>query len=130
MRISELARRTGVTTASVRFYEAEGVLPAPERAGNGYREYDEDDVCRLRIVVALRKLGLDPEESGRLAALCVGGQCDVMADQLRARVGRQRDIVAAARAELDHLEAELAGLDRALQSGEDTNLCPGKECCA
>src|SRR5262245_53123703 len=128
MKVSELAERAGTTAKTIRFYEAEGVLPLPARSENGYREYSDDDICRVRIVVALRRLGLEPDESGRLASMCVGGDCDGMAQQLVVRIARRRMDVAAARAELDHLEAELAGLERALASGASTDhLCTGKE---
>ncbi len=130
MRVSELAERAGITSAAIRFYEAEGILPAPPRAPNGYRDYAEPDVCRLRIVVALRGLGLDLAESGRLAGMCAEGECDDMAGELSGRLVARRREVAAARAELDHLDSELAALERALVSGQPRDLlCPGKEDC-
>lgn len=64
MQISELARRAGVAASAVRWYEAVGVLPAPPRRANGYRDYSEEDVSRLRIVISLRRLGLGPEDAG------------------------------------------------------------------
>ena len=70
MNISELAAKTGVTAKAIRFYEAAGVLPTPRRAANGYREYTDDDLCRLRLVVTLRSIGIALAESGRLATLC------------------------------------------------------------
>jgi len=67
MNQSDLAERAGMTPTAIRLYQTEGMLPEPPRADNGYREYGEADVCRLRIVVALGGLGLDLAESGRLA---------------------------------------------------------------
>jgi DNA-binding transcriptional MerR regulator len=93
------------------------VLPAAPRAGNGYREYSEDDLCRLRLVVALRGLGLELSESGRLAALCREGECDVMGGQLLERVSERRKAVAAARVEIDHLDRELEAVERAMSDG-------------
>lgn len=117
MKVSELARKAGVTAAAVRFYEAEGILPTATRAANGYRDYDKNDLCRLRTVVALRGLGLELSECGRLAALCQDDQCDTMERQLLDRLGERRAAVAAARAELDHLDRELANLESALRAG-------------
>ncbi|GAA3586483.1 MerR family transcriptional regulator [Amycolatopsis ultiminotia] len=56
MRIGELARLTGTTTRALRFYEAEGLLPAG-RAANGYREYDEDDLRLVAEIQTLRDVG-------------------------------------------------------------------------
>ncbi len=109
MRIGELARRVGITPSAVRWYEDVGVLPAPDRGENRYREYGATDVARLRLVVSLRRLGLAPADAGRLAGLCLerGGVdldlAPVLADQ-RAAIARQR-------ADLDRLEAELLDLE-------------------
>ncbi|MCW2880764.1 MAG: putative transcriptional regulator, MerR family [Sphaerisporangium sp.] len=52
MRIGELARRAGVSTRALRYYEQQGLLSA-RRSTNGYREYDESDV---RLVTEIRSL--------------------------------------------------------------------------
>jgi MerR family copper efflux transcriptional regulator len=124
VKVSELARRAGITPAAVRFYESQGVLPAAPRAANGYRDYGEEDVCRLRLVVSLRGLGLELSESGRLAALCQDGRCDVMEEQLLDRIARRRQEIATARAELDHLDRELATLERSARAGRMLPLAP------
>lgn len=120
MKVSELAERAGLSPAAIRFYEAEGIVPPAARAGNGYREYTDSDLCRVRLIVSLRGLGLELPECGRLASLCQDGQCDTMERQLLTRLGARREAVARARAELDHLDTELAALQRGLQRGERT----------
>jgi DNA-binding transcriptional MerR regulator len=47
--IGELAKATGVSTDTLRHYERKGVLHS-QRAGNGYREYPEDALERVRMV--------------------------------------------------------------------------------
>ena len=100
MKVSDLAQQVGIAPSAVRFYERTGVLPTAGRRENGYRDYDDVDLCRLRIVVGLRRLGLDPIEAGRLASLCVSGQCDVMSQDLAALVTGQRQKIARQRTEL------------------------------
>ncbi len=41
MRIGELAAKAGITTKTLRYYEETGLLPPPERAANGYRDYGQ-----------------------------------------------------------------------------------------
>src|SRR3954454_16915482 len=113
MRTSELAERAGVTSSAVRFYESQGILPAPPRAANGYRQYSPVDVCRLRVLTSLRGLGVELAEAGRLAQLCADGSTELNAEVAK-RVASRRAEVARARVELDHLEAELAALEVAL----------------
>jgi MerR family copper efflux transcriptional regulator len=57
MRIGELSSRTGLAPSAIRFYEQSGLLPSPQRAGNGYRVYAESDVERLRLVQLAQTLG-------------------------------------------------------------------------
>jgi len=125
--ISDLAEQVGIAPSAVRFYERTGVLPRAGRRDNGYRSYDEIDLCRLRIVVGLRRLGLDPVEAGRLASMCVSGQCDAMTKDLAVRVIEQRRTIARQRRELDELDRELATLEASLAAGTETNLADPKE---
>jgi DNA-binding transcriptional MerR regulator len=66
--IGELARRTGLTTRTIRFYSDEGLLPPAERTQAGYRLYDGESLARLELLRTLRELGLGlPEASAALA---------------------------------------------------------------
>ncbi|HYQ69570.1 MerR family transcriptional regulator [Actinophytocola sp.] len=58
MRIGELARRTGVSERSLRYYEEQGLL-GPERTPAGYRVYAESDVDVVRHVRMLLEAGLN-----------------------------------------------------------------------
>ena len=55
MKVSELAERAGIAPSAVRWYESVGVIPPAARQANGYREYAEEDLARLRLVVSLRR---------------------------------------------------------------------------
>ena len=62
MKIGELARATGTTTKTVRFYEQGGLLPDPPRSASGYRAYGLGDVERLEFILKAKRLGLSLEE--------------------------------------------------------------------
>ncbi len=57
MTIKEVEQYLEVPRATVRFYEKEGLI-RPERGDNGYRDYSEEDVERLRKIIVFRKLGM------------------------------------------------------------------------
>ncbi len=57
MTIKEVEQYLEVPRATVRFYEKEGLI-CPERSGNGYRDYSEADVEKLRKIIVFRKLGM------------------------------------------------------------------------
>ena len=68
MKIGELAKRANVTTSAVRYYEKVGLLPAPRRV-SGRREYADDALARLAIVLHARRLGFSIAETGRLVSV-------------------------------------------------------------
>ncbi|MFE3171875.1 MerR family transcriptional regulator [Amycolatopsis sp. NPDC059235] len=55
--IGELARRTGLSARTIRFWSDSGVIPPAERSAGGYRLYSADAVGRLHLVRTLRELG-------------------------------------------------------------------------
>ncbi|MGW2960837.1 MerR family transcriptional regulator [Streptomyces sp. NPDC001220] len=57
--IGELARRTGLTVKTIRFYSDRGIVAPTDRSPAGYRLYNIDAVARLDLVRTLRELGLD-----------------------------------------------------------------------
>jgi Cu(I)-responsive transcriptional regulator len=69
MNIGEVARRAGLNSRTIRFYESIGLVGAPERASSGYRDYGEKDVHRLRFVASARALGFSVDEIRQLLAL-------------------------------------------------------------
>jgi MerR family transcriptional regulator, copper efflux regulator len=91
MNVSELARRAGLSPSGVRWYESVGILPAPARRQNGYREYTDSDLGRLTLVLTLRRLGLRPEAAGEIARRCSEG--GAITTELEAVVARQREAI-------------------------------------
>lgn len=56
MQIKQVELLVGMTQKNIRFYEKEGLLNPRREAGNGYRNYTEEDVRRLQRIKLLRKL--------------------------------------------------------------------------
>ena len=126
LRIGELAARTGATTRTIRYYEELGLLPGDdERPSGGHRLYGEEDVERVKEVLRLKQLlGISLEELRELLAAeqarallrsewHAGGtpparQAEILREAL-GLVERQLELVHHRRAEIDRLEAELAG---------------------
>src|SRR5262245_35813131 len=57
--IGVLARRTGLTVKTIRYYSDIGLVPETRRTRSGYRRYDASALIRLSLVRTLRELGLD-----------------------------------------------------------------------
>jgi DNA-binding transcriptional MerR regulator len=57
--IGELARRTGLSVRTIRFWSDAEIIPPTARSHTGYRLYDVEAVARLDLVRTLRELGMD-----------------------------------------------------------------------
>ena len=58
MKIGQLARTTGVSTKTIRYYESIGLLPQAARAANGYRTYESNSMDQLRFIRDAQASGL------------------------------------------------------------------------
>jgi MerR family redox-sensitive transcriptional activator SoxR len=63
--IGEVARRAGIATSAIRYYESEGMIPRPERR-SGRRVYDASIVERLALIRLAKQAGFTVAEVKRL----------------------------------------------------------------
>jgi DNA-binding transcriptional MerR regulator len=111
MTIGELSRRTGVPARLLRYYEEQDLL-RPQRAANGYRAYEAQDVYRVQQIRGLLDSGLtteiirrilpflDDPDTIHLPAQCVSAETAALlrceADRLQQRIDcltRNRDAI-------------------------------------
>jgi Cu(I)-responsive transcriptional regulator len=69
MQIGEAAAQSGVSAKMIRYYEEIGLVPRSARQPQGYRDYDDRDVNRLRFVARARDLGFSIKEIAELLRL-------------------------------------------------------------
>jgi DNA-binding transcriptional MerR regulator len=120
MRIGELARRVGISTDTVRFYERTGALPRATRRENDYREYGEADAEHLRLLIDLRRLEISLEDAARIASWCHSGHCADASGELPRLIADRRAEIVERIAGLQALDTRLAGLERHLSQPRRT----------
>lgn len=64
--IGRLARRTGLSARTLRFWSNEGVIAPAGRSAGGYRLYDAACVARVELIRTLRELGLGLDDVRRV----------------------------------------------------------------
>jgi Cu(I)-responsive transcriptional regulator len=109
--IGDLARATGTTVETIRYYERVGVLPAPARTGGGQRAYTPVHLNRLGFVRRARDLGFTLDQVRALLDL---------ADQPDRDCAAVDEVARARLAEVDRKLADLAALRRELASLVET----------
>ncbi len=107
MQIKDLARQTGVSAKTIRYYESVGVMPPPRRGENNYRQYDAADVERLRFIASARGLGIALKDIAEILAARDDGiaPCD-----------RVLDVLSHQLTEIDRRIADLLTLREVLQT--------------
>jgi MerR family redox-sensitive transcriptional activator SoxR len=90
--IGEVARRAGVATSSIRYYESIGLLPEPERL-HGQRRYDGEALGRLAFIGVAQSAGFKLSEIKELVGGIDGG--DALSERIRSASARKLDEVEA-----------------------------------
>jgi len=69
MNIGQVAKQSGVSAKTIRYYESIGLIPEASRTGSGYRTYSDKDVETLRFIHHSRNLGFSVKDVGLLLDL-------------------------------------------------------------
>lgn len=69
MNISDVAKKTGLTSKAIRFYEEKGLLTVPSRGENGYRHYTTKHLEELTLLRQSRQVGFSLEECREMLLL-------------------------------------------------------------
>jgi MerR family transcriptional regulator, copper efflux regulator len=118
MRIGELARRSGLSRDTLRFYERSGLLaplPARERVWSGYKDYPESLVERLALIGSAKRLGFTLREIREIIDAWQGGGLDA-ADRERLLRSKSAEIESRL-VDLVRLREEVGAALRAVAGG-------------
>ncbi len=74
--IGQVAKITGLSAKTLRFYEEQGVIESPMREANGYRYYSEKSLEDIKLIKYAKDLGLPLAEIKKLMVGCAGGDCN------------------------------------------------------
>lgn len=127
--IGEVARLAGVTTRTLRHYDAVGLLRPSGTAAGGRRLYGHDELLQLQGILVLRELGVDLATVGEILSHDARGAGDgVRLERLREHHGRllaERDrfdrLARTVQATLDSLEGETEMAAKNLYAGFDNS---------
>jgi len=67
--VSELAKRTGLSTHTLRYYEKIGLLEPSDRSASNYRLYNKDDLITAKFIMRSKECGFSLAETAALLAI-------------------------------------------------------------
>lgn len=108
--IQQVARVSGVTARTLRYYDEIGLLRPARVGSNGYRYYEREQLLRLQRILLLRELGLD--------LTTIGAVVDAQDDPIEALRRHHRRLIDE-RGRLDRLAATVAATIKHLEEGTD-----------
>ncbi|CAN7358245.1 MerR family transcriptional regulator [Neorhizobium tomejilense] len=122
--IGALAKASGLTTPTIRYYEEIGLIPKARRSPSGQRYYEEADLSRLTFIRQCRDFGFGIEQVRLLLDLSISRERDCI---------ETRDIAQAHLYEVRQKLDELRGLEERLAVFVDrcNEACaggPGTDC--
>lgn len=117
--IGQAAKASGLSERMIRYFEKQGLIPAPRRSGGGYRSYSDDDVRRMRTIALAQDVGFPIEVIRQLIASMDEAKADVANAQAQANAMVELDRKTEALRELrgriaqmtDRARAKLAEVD-------------------
>lgn len=98
MIVGQAALQSGLPAKTLRYYEEIGLVE-PKRLENGYRDYDEEDLARLKFLGRARSLGFSIDDCRNLLSLCDNKERS------------SRDVKQIAKAHLENIERKISELE-------------------
>ncbi len=125
MQMKTFAQQANLSPKTIRYYEEIGLLPPPQRLANGYRDYNEADIVRARLVAGARRLDFSLDAIQEILDLRDRREapCRVVLDLL----AEKADEISQRIVELQRMETELREL-RQLGESFPTDDVDGKNC--
>jgi DNA-binding transcriptional MerR regulator len=115
MLIGEVARRSGVASHTIRFYEHQRLVSRPARASSGYRQYSEDILAELGFIRRAQQLGFTLDEIREILALGRSGK--MPCERVAAMCASHLETIGRQMAELRAFRRGLQEVERQAQKG-------------
>jgi len=113
--IGQVAKQSGISVETIRYYEREGLLEEPERKESGYRQYQQEAIIRLSFIQQAKELGFSLKEVAELLS--------IKADNKKLC----NEVKQLAREKLDNIENKIKMLQRMRKSLKKlVDTCPGQ----
>lgn len=120
MKIGELARRSGLSAHTIRYYERIGLLPPPDKNASGHRDYDVSILTWIDFLGRLKSTGMPLREMLRYAELrSLGPETEAERQAILERHREQvRNRLAGLQENLSVLDTKIAGYAASISTSD------------
>jgi DNA-binding transcriptional MerR regulator len=124
MRIGEVARRSGVSIDTLRYYERLRLLPRTKRSSGGFRFFTPEHVLRVQFIKQAQDLGFSLEEIKGLLATGGAVECRKVRDLLQRKLTELDDRLKAMKGFRRVLARHLLECEAELKQHGESACCP------
>ncbi len=126
LKIGEVAKQTGVSVGTLRYYESLRLIQPAERGENGYRHYNPDTILQVKFIKQAQALGFSLEEIRQILDVRYRGEipCDFVQVLLQHKIEQmeaQIQQMMAFKAELEEYRDRWQTMDNLIL---DEQVCP------
>ncbi|MCL2697112.1 MAG: MerR family transcriptional regulator [Oscillospiraceae bacterium] len=112
MRIGELAKKAGITTRTLRYYDKGGLLSPSQESEGGYRLYSDKDLVKLIQILMMKRLGFPLGEiKKRMAAMDTAGEVVGVLTEQATKIRREIEHMTESLNALESLKDEIVQMD-------------------
>ena len=119
MQIGELAKKLGIKTDTLRFYEKNKLLTASQRSASGYRRYSMADYHQAQFILRCKSVGFSLTEIKELLAIQVD-KSNHSCQEVKQQIIDKRQDIERRLLELGRFHASLVELETACCGGDES----------
>ncbi len=90
--IGEMAKKLGVPTSTLRYYDNEGLIPFAQRTSGGARVFSDEDIQKLNVIGCLKKSGMKLSDIKKFMELVLLGD-ESISDRLDLISAQKKDVL-------------------------------------
>jgi MerR family mercuric resistance operon transcriptional regulator len=122
LNIGDIARQGGVTVETLRYYEREGLIEAPDRDANDYRKYAPEVVRQIQFIKRAQEVGFTLKDIKELLSLKAdpGASCGDVRARAEGKISEMEEKIAM----LQRMQAVLADWAAACPDAGPVDQCP------
>lgn len=117
---NQVSKQLGIDLETIRFYEKENMISAPQRSENGYRKYSRQNLVELKFIQHCRSLGISLQEIRTLKTI---RDQAVDCSEAKAIIEKNIDLIEVKLVELKSLKAQLKTLSNSCSSKSAAKDC-------
>ena len=124
LQIGEVAKRSGVSIDTLRYYERLRLLPLTRRSTGGFRLFAPEHVARVRFIKQAQELGFSLDEIKGLLTTGGADECRKVRDLLKQKLSDLDDRLRAMKSFRRVLTRQLSACEEELEQHAESACCP------